>query len=140
MPGQQCNILAPFAQKWNAQFQYGEAIIKILTEPALANGGKQAFVGGGNDTHIHNNFAIAADTPQRALLQRAQQFRLQARRHVAHFVDEQRAAIGLLEQADALFTPVAVPGSMPKNSASTRFSGMAVQLMPRNGPSARAEL
>ena len=44
---------------------------------------------------------MTADPVELALSQNAQQARLQAGRHVANFIEEQRAAIGLLEAADA---------------------------------------
>src|SRR5207248_11404387 len=42
----------------------------------------------------------AAEALDFALLERAQEFRLQARLHLADLVQEQRAAVGLLEAAD----------------------------------------
>ena len=42
-----------------------------------------------------------ADAPDLALLERAQQLRLQVERQLAELVEEQRAAVGLLEQAGA---------------------------------------
>ena len=41
----------------------------------------------------------AADTLDHAVLQEAQQLRLQRQRHVADLVEEQRAAVGLGDQA-----------------------------------------
>ncbi len=43
----------------------------------------------------------AADAVDLALLDRAQQLGLQPRIHLADFVEQQRAAVGLLELADA---------------------------------------
>ncbi len=43
----------------------------------------------------------AADAVDHALLDRAQQLGLQAHVHLGDFVEQQRAAIGLLELADA---------------------------------------
>ena len=42
----------------------------------------------------------AADAPERLLLEEAQQLGLQRQRHLADLVEEHRAAVGLLEQAD----------------------------------------
>jgi hypothetical protein len=51
--------------------------------------------------HIGLNLARAAQPHQRALLQRAQQLGLQRQRQLADLVQEQGAAIGLLEPASA---------------------------------------
>ena len=58
-------------------------------------------MGGGDDAHIDLDGRLAADAVELALGQHAQQPRLQCRRHVADFVEEQRAAVGLLEAAAA---------------------------------------
>ncbi len=42
---------------------------------------------------------VDADRPHLALLQHAQQLHLQRQRHVADLVEEQRAAVGRLEEA-----------------------------------------
>ena len=44
---------------------------------------------------------VAADALEALLLQHAQQLGLRGGRHVADLVEEQRAAVGLLEPADA---------------------------------------
>ena len=56
-------------------------------------------MGGGDDAHIGADRLAAADGGELAFLQHAQQAGLRFRRHVADFVEEQRAAGGLLEAA-----------------------------------------
>jgi hypothetical protein len=58
-------------------------------------------VGGGDQPHVGPNRLVAADPLERLLLQQAQDLALQGRRHVADLVQEQRAAVALLELADA---------------------------------------
>ena len=55
--------------------------------------------------HIDAHRHLAADAIELAFGQHAQQSRLQLRRHVADFVEEQRAAVGLLEAAAAQLHP-----------------------------------
>ena len=57
-------------------------------------------VGGGEHPDIDLHGGRAADPIDHPLLQRAQQFRLQADIHLGDFVEQQRAAIGFLEPAD----------------------------------------
>ena len=49
----------------------------------------------------NGELGVAADRPHAPLLQRAQQLGLQRQRHLADLVEEQRAAVGLREQARA---------------------------------------
>ena len=56
-------------------------------------------MGGGDDAHVDLDLAAAADALHRALLEHAQQLHLHVGRHVADLVEEQGAAIGLLELA-----------------------------------------
>ena len=57
-------------------------------------------------------------------------------RHLADLVEEQRAAVGLLERARVLgrSAPVKAPRSWPNSSLSISSSGMAAQLTATNGP------
>ena len=55
------------------------------------------LVGGGNDAGINLNGRQAADPVELAIGQDAQQAGLQIRRHVADLIEEQGAAVGLLE-------------------------------------------
>ena len=89
------------AQRRQAQRHDIEPVIKILAEQALADQLAQVAVGGGDDAHIGLDRRAPADRGVFALLQHAQQPRLRFQRHVADFVQEQRAAFGLLETADA---------------------------------------
>ena len=49
---------------------------------------------------------MAADAPECLLLEEAQQLGLQRQRHVADFVEEHRAAVGLFEQAPSALARV----------------------------------
>ena len=59
----------------------------------------QVLVGGGNDANIDGQVVAGADRREALLLDHAQHFGLRAQAHVAHFVEEQRAAMGLFELA-----------------------------------------
>ena len=61
--------------------------------------GVQVAVRGRDDPHVDRDRLAAAERPHRALLQHPQQLDLQGGRHVPDFVEQQRAAVGLLEQA-----------------------------------------
>ena len=63
---------------------------------------RQVAVRRGDEPHVHPQRTRAAQALEFVLLQHAQDLCLRARAHVADFVEEQRAAVGLLEAADAL--------------------------------------
>ena len=79
-----------------------QPVKQILAELARGDGGFQRLVRGGDDAHVHLERLVAADALERAGLQHAQNFRLRGGRHVADFVEENRAFVALLEFADAL--------------------------------------
>src|SRR3546814_12132413 len=58
-------------------------------------------VGGGQQADVHLDRLAAADTVDLARLDGAQQLGLQARMHFGDVVEQQGAAVGLLELADA---------------------------------------
>ena len=79
-----------------------QAEIQILTEGAArAPRPMQVAVGGGEDAHVHLYRRGAAQPVDLPLLQRAQQLGLQAHVHLADLVQQQGAAVGGLEFADA---------------------------------------
>ena len=57
-------------------------------------------MGGGEDAHVDRRLALLADRPHGFFLDHAQQLHLHVQRQVGHFVEEQRAAFGRLDQAD----------------------------------------
>ena len=59
-------------------------------------------VGRGDQAHVDPQRPGAAEPLELVLLQHAQDLGLRAGAHVADFVQEQRAAVGLLEPADPL--------------------------------------
>ena len=98
---QQGNIVDPLAQRRDADRQHVQAVEEVLPEAAGGGQGLQVLIGGGDDADIAMNRGVAPDALELLFLQQPQQFRLRARRHIAHLVHEDRAAVGLLEFADA---------------------------------------
>jgi hypothetical protein len=64
--------------------------------------GEQIAIGRRQHPHVDRPRPVLAHAPHLALLQDAQQLYLHRRRHVANFIEKQRAAIGRLEQAGAI--------------------------------------
>ena len=127
--GEQGNVLAPLAQRRNAKWKDGEAVIEIGAEPALAHFVLEVAIGRGDDAHVDAVNTVAADTLNLPVLQGAQQLWLQFERQLADLVEEQRAAVGDLELAGAIFAtaPVNAPDTWPNSSLSAMLTGSAAQ-------------
>ena len=84
---------------------------------------------------------LPPDARELAVLEHAQQLGLHGRRHVADLVEEERAAVGLLEAAAAPLgaAPENAPFSWPNSSLSTSSAGTAAQFIFTNGPARRGE-
>ena len=93
------DVLGPLAQGRQADRHDVEPVEQVLAEQALADQLAQVAVGRGDDAHVGADRRAAADRGVLALLQHAQQARLRLDRHVADLVEEQGAALGLLEAA-----------------------------------------
>ncbi len=98
--GQLRDVFATVAQRRQLQAHHIEAMQQVGTEFPLRDQPFQVLVGGSDHAHIHMDQFAATDAEEFALGQHAQQAGLQRQRHVADFVEEQRAAVGLLEPAD----------------------------------------
>src|SRR5579863_8909243 len=86
--GEQRDVFAALAQRWQANLNHVEAIEQIFAESSLLNFFGQIFVGGRDDAHIDFNFLRAADAVETALLQDAQEIGLQLGRDVADFIEK----------------------------------------------------
>ena len=82
---------------------------------------------------------VAAHALELSLLKHAEQLDLRRSGYLADLVEEERAAVRLLEAADARrrSAPVNEPFSCPKSSLSSRVSASAAQCTATNGLSAR---
>ena len=127
------NVLAALRQRRHADRHDRQAVIEILAE--FAGGDLRLDVARGrrNDAHVHRDLGAAADALKGLVDQHAQDLVLRLPRHVGDFVDEQRAAMGLLERAD-LAASEPFDCSTPNNSTSIRSGVIAAALMTTNGP------
>ena len=96
------NVLAAFAQRRQLNGVHVQAVIQVVAEGAGRDHRFQIAVGSGNQTHVGLKHLVAADALKLLILQDAQHFHLCHRRHVADFVEEEGAAVTLLEFADTL--------------------------------------
>ena len=80
--------------------EHVEAVVEVLAKLPLLERGLEVAVGGGDDAHVGLQSAGTADALELALLEDAQELRLQERAHLGDLVEEERAAGGLLDATD----------------------------------------
>ncbi len=97
--GERQDIVAAQPQGREGERKYVQAVVEVLAEAAGGDFLAQPTVGGGEDAHIEADRHAAAEPLDLALLQDAQQLGLQAERHFGDLIEQQRAALGLLELA-----------------------------------------
>ena len=102
MPHQRANILLAFPQWREVDRDDVQTIVQVLAEPALRDHRHQVAVGRRDNAHVDADFLPSAHTPDPAGLKCSQQASLRFRRHVPDLVEEQGAAVRLLELADLL--------------------------------------
>ena len=117
-----------------------EAVEQILAEAAAPHLRGQIAVGRGDDADIDLDAAGTADPLEGLLLQHPHDLALGLERHVGDLVEQQRAAMGLLERADLGRAVGAVARlSLPNSSISSRSARIVAQLTTTKGPPARLE-
>ena len=140
MIDQQRQICFVLPQGRKVDVKHVQTEIQILAQMAVGDSLFGIFVGGGEHAHVHRRFHFAAETPDFVIFEHAQEFRLGRRRHLADFVEQQRAAMRQFKAADAAFGGARERAFLvPENFAFHSDSGIAEQLMATNGRSARGE-
>ena len=74
-----------------------DAVVQVLAEAALRDQRLQVAVRRADQAQVDVDLGLTAQAPDAAVLQHPQQLDLQRRRQLGHLVQEQRAAVGLLE-------------------------------------------
>ena len=93
------NVVAPLAQRRDHHRHDIEAIVQVLAETAGTDLVLELLVRRRQHAHVHRARLGAADARHLAVLQHAQHLGLRGERHVADFIEEERAAVRLLELA-----------------------------------------
>ena len=96
------HVLQALAQRRHPDREDVEAVVEVLAELAVLDQLDHVAVGGRDQAEVDLDRLLGADRIDLALLQRAQQLDLGVERQLADLVEEQRAAVGFLELADAL--------------------------------------
>ena len=126
---QQRDVVPPFAQGRQMNADALDSIVQILAKFLRLHHLTEIAIGGADQTDIHPDRVVAAEPHDLAILQNTQQLRLHRPWHIADFVHEERAAVGVLEAAFALaLRAVNAPFTCPKSSSSRMLSLSPAQL------------
>jgi hypothetical protein len=106
------DVLAPRAQRRDAQGEPGEAGEEILAEAAARRQRLEVAVAGRDDAQVDGDRARLADGHDLALLQDAQECGLLAELEIADLVEEERALVGAAHQAGPVLAGVGI-GAAP---------------------------
>ena len=79
-----------------------DAIVKVSAEAVLADFLLEVARRCGHDANVHRARGVVSDAPDLAFLENAQELDLERERQLADLVEEDRAAVGFLEQAAPL--------------------------------------
>src|SRR5438093_9602168 len=96
---QQLHVPRALAQRRQPDREHAQAIEQILAQLAVRHRLLGLAVGGRHDADVDLEFALPADPRDDPGLEHAQQAHLQLDRHLADLVEEERAALGALEEA-----------------------------------------
>ncbi|MNN25664.1 hypothetical protein D3C81_1391460 [compost metagenome] len=87
------------------QRQHIQAVIEVLAELAASAQFGQVDLGRADHSHVEVDLFITAHTTEATVLQKTQQFHLQARAHFPDAIEKQRAARRQLQQPELAFGP-----------------------------------
>ena len=99
--GEERDVLAPFAQRRQRERDDVQAVVEVLPETPGGDLGEKVAIRRRDDPHVHGDLRAAADPGDLALLQRAQELRLQGERQLADLVEEERPGVRGFESSGA---------------------------------------
>ncbi len=99
---QQRDVLLALAQRRHKKRNHIEPVEEVFAEVALGDLFFEILVGGGDEAHIDAQGLRAADGRKQLVVERAENLGLRLQAHVAHFVEEERSAVGALQGAALL--------------------------------------
>src|SRR6266699_4932855 len=97
---QQSNILSSFSKRRNLNRKNLEPIKQITTKGSAGYRSIQITIRGGDDTNVDLDGLRSSDPLEFPFLKDPQQCNLRVRRQFAHFVQENRSAVGQFKAAE----------------------------------------
>src|SRR5688572_15085309 len=97
------NILHALAQRGHGEGDHVEPVKKVLAEKPACNLLLELLVGGCNHAYVYCVRMVRANRFHPLFFEHAKYFGLRAQAHVANFVEEQCASVGLAELTRFIF-------------------------------------
>ncbi|MNL16897.1 hypothetical protein D3C87_1379610 [compost metagenome] len=97
--GQRQDVGGTLAQRAPGQGEHRQTIVKILAEAPRRHLTREVAIGGGDHTNVQCDRFARPNPFDLALLQHTQQFGLEPQGHFGNFIEQNGAAVGLLELA-----------------------------------------
>ena len=95
------NVVGALAERRHHDREYIQSVVEILAKLAALHHVDHVAVGGGDQADVHLDRATRADGIDLALLDGAEELDLHVERQFGDFVEEEGAAVGLLELAES---------------------------------------
>src|SRR5690242_2497953 len=93
-------VALPLPQRRHADRHFADTVIEVFAKARAGDELIEIAMGGADKAQVKRDRRAPADAIDRALLQDAQQLRLERCRHLADLVEEYRARVGKLELAE----------------------------------------
>src|SRR5579872_6156938 len=99
MIGEPQNFFFTLPQRWDAYIDHVQPVIQILSETSFRHCMLEIAMGCRHDTNIDTGWLFCAKAKKFLILQHLEKLCLELYVHVPDLIEEDRAAIGLLETA-----------------------------------------
>lgn len=96
---QRQDVFAAGAQRRYGDRENMEPVIQVFAEPSCRDLVAERAVGHGDHAHVYADLARSAQAPERTLFEEAKQLGLQCQGNPGDLVEDDRTAIGELEQS-----------------------------------------
>jgi len=130
--GQPKDVLRPLAKRRHLQVNHVDAVVQILAEASLLHEVLEVLVRCADDAEVHGQRDFRPQPLHLAVLEHAQESNLHRRRELGDLVEEERAALGLLDVAAPLSVGAGERTSLvPEEGGLDQGLGTAPQLSGR---------
>src|SRR5205085_4353378 len=102
MRREECDVVAALAQRRQRDLHAANSIVEIFAKSSVVDCRFELAIRGADDADVGSAIGGIADAAELAVLQKTQQLRLGGERHLADLVEEERAAVGRLDQSRAI--------------------------------------
>src|ERR1043165_942270 len=96
------DVAGALAQRRQVDLDAADSIVEVFAETPLLDGRLELAIRGRDDADVGRAVDGVADAAKLAVLEKAKELCLRGQRHLADFVQEERAAVGRLDEARAV--------------------------------------